>query len=88
MRVNREIFIEANVVGQKPNSQSLLTEENWDIDSYLKHLMVPRKMKISIGGIPFQDVIFVLSLRFFDKSSNFENFVFEWSDIKEGEMVD
>jgi len=58
-----------------------------DIDYFLKHLMIPRRMKISIDGVPFQEVIFVLALKFFEKSAFFENFVFEWLDVKSTGMV-
>jgi len=72
----------------KPSLPSIPRElDAPDIDHYLKHLMVPRRMKISIGGVPFQEVIFVLALKFFEKSPYFENFVFEWLDVETTGMV-
>jgi len=68
--------------------QSIPTEpEVQDVDYFLKHLMIPRRMKISIDGVPFHEVIFVLALKFFEKSPYFENFVFEWLDVKSTGMI-
>jgi len=61
--------------------------ENIDINYYLKHLMVPRIMKISINNTPFQKALFILSLKYWEKYPTLENFVFEWLDIKTLQMV-